>query len=265
MNPSTVRVLDPDRCESALAEINDFVGAEYTEANIRGRRGQVYEYGLDLEAFAFAIHCPGSSESDHLPGFRLDEIPEALASLTEMAVERLGLSHGRVLWNLSRYAPHCQPLPPHFDGELFEFEPHPVEGNTVHSGIRPREVALLTLRNESPACQTTLHDADGKVTETRLEPGEMMLFDNVSTMHGVPAPGANDVAGEDEAAERWVRVTTGWRAMDEGFDWNDARALRPIDFAEAVRLHDAFLATTWPALADENVERATLPFPRRYV
>ena len=31
MNPSTVRVLDPDRCESVLAEINDFVGAEYTE------------------------------------------------------------------------------------------------------------------------------------------------------------------------------------------------------------------------------------------
>ena len=170
MNPSIVRVLDPDRCESVLADINDFVGAEYTEANIRDRRGQVYEYGLDLEAFAFAIHCPGSSESDHLPGFRLDEIPGALASLTEMAVERLGLSHGRVLWNLSRYAPHCQPLPPHFDGELFEFEPHPVEGNTVHSGIRPREVALLTLRNESRACQTTLHDADGKVTYEEFVP-----------------------------------------------------------------------------------------------
>ena len=265
MSHSIARLLAPDRCESVLAAINDFVDQAYTEPNIRTRRAHVYEYGLDMEAFAFPVHCPGSPESDHLPGFRLDELPPSVVPVVEAAVERLDLSRGRVLWNVSRYTANCAPLPAHYDGELFEFEPDPVHGNTVHSGIRPREVALLTLRNESLSCQTTLHDLDGRVTGTRLEPGELMIFDNVSHMHGVPASGDNCVAPEPEAGGRWIRVTTGWRAMDDGFDWNDARPLRPIDFEEAVELHDAFLATKWPHLVEENVRRATLPFPRRYV
>ena len=60
MNPSIVRVLDPDRCESVLAEINGFVGAEYTETNIRDRRGQVYEYGLDLRPSPSRSTAPGA-------------------------------------------------------------------------------------------------------------------------------------------------------------------------------------------------------------
>ena len=260
-----VRVLEPERCESVLADVNAFIDAQYTAPNIRARRAHVYEYGLDMEAFAFPIHAPGSEETDHLPGYRLDELPPSIARLTEKAVEALGLERGRVLWNIGRYAAHSDPVPAHYDGELFEFEPDPVRGNLVHSGIRPREVALLTLRNDSAGCQTTLHDPDGKVTETRMELGELLLFDNVAYMHGVPGSGANQCFPEDEAAERWIRFTTGWRSMDEGFDWDDARELRPIDFSESIRLHDDFMATKWPALAEEHVARATLPFPRRYV
>ncbi|MCR9092832.1 MAG: hypothetical protein NXI30_01320 [bacterium] len=265
MSHPVVRILEPERCESVLADINDFIDAHYTEANIRARRAHVYEYGLDMDAFAFPIHAPGAAETDHLPGYRLDELPPSVARLTERAVEALDLERGRVLWNVGRYAAHADALPAHYDGELFEFDADPVGGNTVHSGIRPREVALLTLRNESAGCQTTLHDADGKVTETRMEPGELLLFDNVAYQHGVPATGANQCVSEEEAARRWIRVTTGWRSMDEGFDWDDARELRPIDFRESIRLHDDFMATKWPALAEEDIARATLPFPRRYV
>lgn len=264
MSHSVVRALEPSRCEPVFAAINDFIDTAYTEANIRAHRAYVYEYGLDAEAFAFAIHCPGSSASDHLPGFRLEELPEEVARLTERAVATLGLDRGRVLWNVGRYRPDSQPLPPHYDGELFHFTPDPDRGNTVRSGIRPQEVALLTLRNESEACNTTLHDSDDKVFETRMAPGEMIVFDNVAYMHGVPSTGRSRLGATEEADRRWIRATTGWRAMEEGWDWDDARPLRPIAFEEAVARHDAFLAEEWPALVEEAVARATLPYPRRY-
>lgn len=265
MPHSVVRILEPERCEAVLASINDFIDAEYTEANIRARRAYVFEYGLDMEAFAFPIHAPGSSESDPLPGFRLDELPPEVALLTEKAISVLGLERGRVLWNVGRYAAHAEALPAHYDGELFEFEADPVEGSVVHSGIRPCEVALLTLRNESADCQTTLHDEQGKIIETHTEPGELLCFDNVTYQHGVPATGSNRCVPKKEAAGRWIRFTTGWRSMHEGFDWKDEDVLRPIGFSESVRLHEEFLQTKWPVLAEQDVARATLPFPRRYV
>ncbi len=265
MTHSIERILEADRCEAVISAIGDFVDRHYNEENIRTRRAHVYEYGLDMEAFAFPVHAPGSPETDALPGFRLDELPEPIRPLTAIAVDRLGLKRGRVLWNVARYAQHCAPLPAHFDGELFEFDPDPVEGTTVWSGIRPHEVALLTLRNDTASRGTTLHAADGSVTETHAAAGEMLLFDNVDTMHGVPGTGANVAVPVDEARSRWVRVTTGWRSMDEGFDWDDRRPLRPIDFDESVRKHHTFFANTWPALAHSDVMRATLPFPKRYV
>lgn len=265
MPHSIARFLEPERCESVLAAINDFVDAQYTAANIRSRRAYVFEYGLDMEAFAFPIHAPGSPESDHLPGFRLDELPPAVADLTRKAIAVLGLERGRVLWNVGRYAAHAKALHAHYDGELFEYDADPVEGSVVHSGIRPREVALLTLRNESATCQTILLDEEGKTLETHAEPGDLVCFDNVAYQHAVPATGANRCFPEEEAAGRWIRFTTGWRSMHEGFDWKDGRALRPIGFDESVRLHDAFLESKWPAMAEDDVARATLPFPRRYV
>lgn len=261
MSFTTLRLLDPSRCEPVFAAINDFIDAAYTEANIRAHRAHVYEYGLDSEAFSFALHCPGSPETDHLPGFRLDELPEEVARLTEQVVETLGLERGRVLWNVGRYCPDSQPLPPHFDGELFDFTPDATDGNKVHSGIRPREVALLTLRNETEACHTTLHDQEGKVLETRMRPGEMIVFDNVAYMHGVPTTGPSRAGA---SGRRWSRATTGWRAMEEGFDWDDARPLRPISFEQAIAKHDAFMAHDWPRLAEEAMARATIPFPRRF-
>ena len=264
MTHSIERMIEADHCEVVISAISDFVDRHYDEANIRARRAHVYEYGLDMDAFAFPVHVPGSPETDTLPGFRLDELPDLIRPLTTAAVDRLGLTRGRVLWNVARYAQHSHLLPAHFDGELFEFDADPERGNTVWSGIRPREVALLTLRNESESCGTSLHAADGSVVETRATAGELLVFDNIDTMHGVPGSGTNVVAPADVAPSRWIRVTTGWRSMDEGFDWDDRRPLRPIAFDESVAKHHDFFETKWPALAEADVARATLPYPKRY-
>ena len=160
MSHSIFRILEPDRCESVLAAINDFIEAEYTEANIRSRRALVLEYGLEMEAFAFPVHCPGSPESAHLPGFRLDELPDEIAALTRKTVESLSLERGRVLWNVGRYAAHARSLPEHFDGN-YSSRPR------IPSTDRPCTAASVRVKWRCSRCATSPRVVRRRCTMTR--------------------------------------------------------------------------------------------------
>ena len=267
MSHSIIRFVEAARCEGLIRSVESFIARAYTEANAIARRSHIYEYGMDMEAFAFPIHCPGSPETDHLPGFRLAELPDDLAGLCRDAARALRLDRGRVLFNVGRYPEHSIEVPAHYDGELFDFSVDPNVGNHVRSGIRPSEVALLTLRNETERCGTTLHDEEGKVVSTVARAGELLVFDNIHHQHGVAPTGANVVyrrAGPDDRP-RWARYTIGWRSLEEGFFWCDGQPLRPLPFGEAVELHDDFLAGEWAAQLAEDLARATFPFPTRHV
>ena len=63
-----------------------------------------------------------------------------------------------------------------FDG--FDFDVIPGQSTVVHSGLRPREVALLTLRNDTEGVGTTLYDEDDEATDTCALTGELLRFDN---------------------------------------------------------------------------------------
>jgi hypothetical protein len=265
---SIIRLLEASRCESILSEMNAFIAEAYTEANATSRLAHVYEHELDMEAFAFPLHAPGSPKTAHLPGFQLHDLPDGLAEVCREAVATLRLEQGRVLLNVSRYPEHSGALPAHFDGELFDYTIEPGVGNTVRSGIRPSEVALLTLRNDTHSEGTTLHDMrseDGKVIGTRAQAGELLLFDNTAWQHGVSPTGSNQRFDSDMRPPRWVRYTIGWRALEEGFYWVDGEPLRPIQFEEAIALHDQYLANDWPKHSIVDVARGTFPFPTRYV
>ena len=267
MSHSIMRFVEAERCEELIRSVESFIAAAYTEANAIARRAHIYEYGMDMEAFAFPIHCPGSPETDHLPGFRPAELPEDLAQLCRDAARALRLEKGRMLFNVGRYPEQSIAVPAHYDGELFDFTVEPNVGNHVRSGIRPSEVALLTLRNETERCGTTLHDEEGKVISTVARAGELLVFDNVHYQHGVAETGANVVRppGGSEGTPRWARYTIGWRALEEGFFWCDERPLRPLRFAEAVELHDDYLAGEWATQLAEDLARARFPFPTRHV
>lgn len=262
---SIVRMVEASCCEALLRDMNDFIGSTYSEANARARRAHVYQHQTDMEAFAFPVHSTGSPQTDHLPGFRLDELPGSLAEICRGATRALRIERGRVLFNVGRYPEGSSVLPPHYDGELFDYTITPGVGNWVRSGIRPTEVALLTLRNETERCGTSLHDADGKIVETHAQPGELLVFDNTTYQHGVPATGPNVVAGPNARPPRWVRYVVGWRALEEGYYWNDAEPLRPIAFEEAIALHDRFLANDWPSLIPSELARGSFPYPTRHV
>lgn len=267
MPHSIIRFVEAARCEDLIRSMESFIAAAYTEANAIARRAHIYEYGMDMEAFAFPIHCPGSPETDHLPGFQLAELPDDLAQLSRDAARALRVEKGRLLFNVGRYPEQSIELPAHYDGELFDFTIDPNVGNHVRSGIRPSEVALLTLRNETERCGTTLHDEEGKVISTVARAGELLLFDNVRYQHGVAETGSNVVHPQQRAEERprWARYTVGWRALEEGFFWCDGQPLRPLRFAEAVELHDQYLAGEWAEQLAEDLARATFPFPTHHV
>lgn len=241
---------------------NSLIQREYTAANAIARRSYVYEY-LDLaESFAFSLHCPGSDETRHLPGFEISELPEALAAVSLEVCERLHLERGRVLFNVGRYPENGEEIPPHYDGELFDFTVIPEVGQEVRSAIRPRNVAILTLRNDSVACETRLHDGPGKFIQPANRAGDLLCFDNTTYQHSVPTVGPAPKTLEASEQPRWLRYTLGWRALeDKCFYWEDGQPLRPIGFAEAIRLHEHFLKDEWPSQTDADLARASFPYP----
>ena len=260
------RLRDAASCERLIREANAFIARAYTRENTLARRSYVYEYSA-METFAFTLHCPGGAESSHLPGFAVNEVPAALMALSQEVCDRLSLKRGRVLFNVGRYFEHCGPIMPHHDGEYFDYDIEPGVSHCVRSGIRPREVAILTLRNETRMGGTRLHDGSGGIVSPPMQVGDLLRFDNLIYQHSVPDPEREADATRDEAPSRprWIRYTMGWRALDENcFDWRDGEPLRPIELEAAVELHERFLREAWPRQREIDAARGTFPFPDVY-
>jgi hypothetical protein len=266
MSWSLERLRDPASCERLIRDTNAFIARAYTRENTIARRNYVFQF-TEIESFAFALHCPGGPETRHLPGFGEDEVPPALMVLSREVVDRLSLKRGRVLWNVGRYVERCGPIQPHFDGELFEYSVDPGVSHHVRSGIRPREVALLTLRDDTENGGTRLHDALEREIAPPIAVGDLLRFDNVLHRHSVPdpvGPEPRSPRGVD-LPSRWIRYTMGWRSLeDDCFDWRDDRPLERIALEDAIALHERFLRETWPAQIQTDLARATFPHPERH-
>ncbi len=175
---------------------------------------------------------------------------------------RLGLTRGRTLFNVGRYPEGCAEVPAHYDGELFDFDVVTGVGNVVRSALRPARVAVLTLRNDTRDCHTSLHEDDGRrVDAPEARAGDLLCFDNTRYKHGVPEPGRRPAATRADAQPRWIRYTVGWRALEENcFDWADGRPLERLDLAQAIERHERFLEDGWPKRVEDDVARGTFPY-----
>ena len=254
------RICGPERCEELVAATDAFIAAEYTRENAIRRRSYVFEFGSPFESYGFALHHPGSPETSDLPGFRLDELPQPLAEITRLVCGRMRFRRGRVFFNASRYPAVSEPLPPHHDGELFDFTVVPGQPMVVRRGIRPSEVAILTLRNQSGARGTALVDESGATTQFDAGPGDLLHFDNLRYQHSVPdldKPAAGPTP-------TWARYILGWRPYEDGCHfWASDSPLVPLSVEEAARLHRDFLAKEWPKQVEGDLARASFAAPRR--
>ncbi len=253
------RICGPERCEVLIAAADAFIAAEYTRENAVRRRSYVFEFGSPFESYGFALHHPGAPETEDLPGFRLDEIPAPLAEITRLVCRRMRFSRGRVFFNVSRYPAISEPLPPHHDGELFDFTVVPGRPMIVRRGIRPSEVAILTLRNQSGSRGTALVADSGETTQFDARAGDLLHFDNLLYRHGVPdldrpAPGST---------ERWARYIIGWRPYEDGCHyWTSDAPLAPLTVAQAAHLHRDFLARDWPKQVQLDLARGAFEAAR---
>jgi hypothetical protein len=258
------QILDETRCRELIDAVDAFIEREFTRENVIARRAYVFDFGTsDIDSNAFAIHYPGSAETADLPGYAMDELPGPLREATRLACAEMRLTRGRVFFNVGRYVERAGSLPLHYDGELFDFSILPNnEGMRVHSGIRPSQVAVLTLENDTRDGGTWLASEGGEVFTVRARPGELLCFDNLTMQHGVP-----DMEGVAETAEAapastsgrpWIRYIVGWRAFeDRCFRWADGEPLEPLSLEEAADLHRHFLSERWPGLIAGELSRAS--------
>jgi len=260
-----VRILDDADSQVLMDAVDAFIEAEFTRENVIARRAYVFRFGTsEIDSNAFAIHHPGSAETADLPGFEMAELPEPLREATRRACAEIGLERGRVYFNIGRYIAHAGELPPHFDGELFDYSIPPDGGGMmVRSGIRPSEVAVLTLRNATHAGGTILVDESGETSVVTARPGELLCFDNLTTQHAVPDMDAQRDEPKAAVSSRsdgpWIRYIVGWRAFeDRCFEWSDGRPLVPLSVSEAAGLHRRFLSERWPAQIEGELARAAL-------
>ncbi|MBW2499812.1 MAG: hypothetical protein JRF61_21220 [Deltaproteobacteria bacterium] len=259
------RILAEAACRELMDVVDDFIEREFTRENVIARRTYVFDFGAsDIDSHAFAIHYPGSAETADLPGYPMDELPAPLRKATRLACDEIGLTRGRVFFNVSRYIARAGSLPLHYDGELFDFSILPNnEGMRVHSGIRPSQVAVLTLENATREGGTWLASEGGEVFTVRARPGELLCFDNLTMQHGVPdmeeVTQAADAASGSSSGRPWIRYSVGWRAFeDRCFRWADGEPLEPLSLEEAADLHRHFLSERWPGQIAGELSRAAL-------
>jgi hypothetical protein len=266
LSHSILSLVEPCECEALIREVNDFVIEAYTQANAIARKADILQDAATAtEAFAFPVHSPGSPETAHLPGFLLSDLPDALAEVTRRAASALRLDRGRMLFSVRRFPPHAPLGAPRHEGKCLDG----LAPADLHAGIRrqirPSEVAILTLRNETERSGTTLHDAEDKVIETCARPGELLLFDNLIYRNGSAPTRRNVFSASSEANKRWARFTIGWHSLEEGYEWFDDQPLHPLRFEEAIEIHEVDRAEGWGERLAADLSRATFPFSSRYV
>jgi len=251
-------IFDTDACERCIQECDAFIRSAYNRENAVARRSYVFEFGSPHEAFAFAIQYPGSAATDGLPGFTIDELPPSLREATRRACEKMGLERGRVFMNVGRYSAQSGPIPAHYDGELFDYTVVPGAGMEVRRGIRPGQVSILTLRNDSSVEGITLTPEQEPPRLVEVAVGELLRFDNIRYQHSVPdiiepRPGA-----EPPRDSKVLRYIVGWRPFEEGcFRWSDGRPLEALAVEEAASMHHDFLQDIWPSQIEADLARAS--------
>jgi hypothetical protein len=142
---------------------------------------------------------------------KLDGLPPTISRLSRRVLMVAGVRQGVFILNIQRYRSGRTSIPPHFDGEYFDWG-HDSSGSIiVRRGLRPKTSALLCLVNYAPDSATTLIEEAGGRHSISLRGGDLLLFDNFRQMHCVEPFDAAPCE-----TRPWVRYMVGWRSITEG-------------------------------------------------
>jgi hypothetical protein len=160
----------------------------------------------------------------------------------------------RSMLNWQTYLSGSKPVTEHFDGEYLDYRKDEDGGFTLHEGLLPRLVVILTLSNENQGERqgTVLRDTlTGREVSPPSRPGDVLVFDNVRMRHNVPTlEQPRRMAGLrsfDFQAVHFARTEASrrpganYRRMPEGLVSEDV---------DAVAVHQEFLRERWAAVRE---------------
>jgi hypothetical protein len=160
----------------------------------------------------------------------------------------------RSMLNWQTYRSGSKPVTEHFDGEYLDYRKNEDGSFTLHEGLLPRLVLILTLSNENvgESQGTVLRDTQtGREVSPPSRPGDVLVFDNVRMRHSVPTlEQPRRMAGLRSFDFRAVhfalnesngRPGAHYRRMPEGLVSEDV---------DAVVVHQEFLRERWRKLRE---------------
>jgi hypothetical protein len=160
----------------------------------------------------------------------------------------------RSMLNWQTYLSDSKPVTEHFDGEYLDYRKNADGSFTLHEGLLPRLVLILTLSNDNvgESQGTILRDTQtGREMSPPSRPGDVLVFDNVRMRHSVPTlEKPRRMAGlrsfdfravHFALAEDNRRPGAHYRRMPEGLVSEDV---------DAVAVHQEFLRERWKALRE---------------
>jgi len=172
-----------------------------------------------------------------------------------MAVlELLDINQGRTLFNIQKYWEHSLPVHPHRDGEVYEADPSLPNRHHVIRALHPRKVALLTLFNNAKGGGTRLFFEPGQDSNSIVicaQCGDLLIFDNVKSEHGVDELVPEELTTEGEV----IRQIIGWRSMEQHCKYLNKRfkfdPFKDVSFGRSCELQQHFFEKIWPEKRNE--------------
>lgn len=237
--------IGPSQIDELIRETKEFYLSFYNEENLAAHRAYLSDTTPHRTSHAYAI------SNDYVEGFTgpLPTINPSetrfpmLSKIGQLVTDTLmGLpSDNRVLFNVQEYFASSEPVPMHNDGELLEFTTED-GGLQIKRSIRPREVAVLTLVNDTDGSWgTRVHYPNGDTEKVRAYAGDLLIFRNDEMLHSVDA-----LSGTVKRPDGLLRMTIGWRSLGAECKYQDDKGCFDITQNEAEKITAKWYREEWP-------------------
>ncbi|HEX5746824.1 MAG TPA: hypothetical protein VFZ09_11320 [Archangium sp.] len=160
----------------------------------------------------------------------------------------------RSMLNWQTYSSGSKPVTEHFDGEYLDYRKNEDGGFTLHEGLLPRLVLILTLSNENDGelQGTVLRDTrTGREVSPPSRSGDVLVFDNVRMRHRVPTlERPRRMAGLRSFDFRAVHFALDEASCRPGASYRRMPEGLVSEEVDAVAVHQQFLRERWPQVRE---------------
>jgi len=236
-----------NKIENIIKETFAFKQAYYNEENLARHTTYLSDVHPNRQSHAYATSLTYSGK---LPAISIIErnlltgkynFPELLELQHKITVTLNLPFNVRTLFNVQEYYSGSEVVPKHCDGELLEFEADATGKLDIKRSVRPDQVAVLTLVNDTDGGGTRLYNADGTEQVVVAQAGDLLIFDNIACFHGV-----DRLSGTVKRDDGLLRLIIGWRSLNASTHYMKGDGITPITYEEAEVIIGNWYVNEWP-------------------